>query len=408
MVELMDIGPTLVELAGGRAVEGSLARSLLPAIADPSSPHRDVVLSEFRREAMVANADWKLAVNRGGEPYMLYDLEADPLETHNLAGLPEYREVTQLLTRLLRRRASERPPARRGHGPSMRAALGRPLARRTPERSAAVTLHFVHIGKTGGTAIKRALRRAGLAYWRDDEAVNVPATPYGRIKLHHHGFRLSDVAPEDHVFFCLRDPIDRFLSAYYSRLYKGQPRYYFEWTAAERQAFEAFPSPQRLARALASEDAAERSLAHRAMRDIRHMNHVCRVVGTPSQLRSRVRQVVYVARQETLSTDWEQLKDLLQLPPDIDLPVSRKTAHRRDPSLDTTLDPRAIAALKDWYRGDYLLLRYCEALRAWHGWGATPPPHGERRMRHQLARIRGAPALLPRPPAWIRRQIGAR
>jgi choline-sulfatase len=408
MVELMDIGATLVELAGGRAVHGSLARSLVPAIADPSSPHRDAVLSEFRREAMVANADWKLAVNRGGEAYMLYDLQADPLETRNLAGLPEYREVTQRLTRSLERRVSERPPARRGRSPLTRAKRGRPTARWAPEGGAPATLHFLHVGKTGGTAIKQALRRAGVAYWRDDEAVNVPATPYGRIRLHNHGLRLSDVAPEDRVFFCLRDPIDRFLSAFYSRLHKGQPRYYFEWTDAERQAFEAFPSPQRLARALASEDAAERSLAHRAMRDIRHMNHVCRVVGTPAQLRSRLGQVVYVARQETLSPDWEQLKHLLQLPPHIDLPVSRKSAHRRDPSLDATLDARAIAALKDWYRGDYLLLRYCDALRAWRGWGATPAPHGGPHIRHQLARIRGAPVLLPRPPAWIRRQIGAR
>jgi choline-sulfatase len=111
MVELMDIGPTLVDLAGGRSVDGSLARSLLPVIEDPSSRHRDVALSELRREAMVATADWKLAVNRGGEVYMLHDLSADPLESRNVAGLPEYEEVTERLMGCLRQRVSEGGPA---------------------------------------------------------------------------------------------------------------------------------------------------------------------------------------------------------------------------------------------------------------------------------------------------------
>ena len=110
MVELMDVGATLVEVAGGSPVDGSLARSLLPVVEDPCGPHREVALSELRREAMVATADWKLAVNRRGEVYMLYDLDADPSETRNLAGLREYEEVTERLMRDLRRRVSEGRP----------------------------------------------------------------------------------------------------------------------------------------------------------------------------------------------------------------------------------------------------------------------------------------------------------
>jgi hypothetical protein len=268
-----------------------------------------------------------------------------------------------------------------------------------------MTLHFIHIGKTGGTALKRALRKANLAYWRDEDADSVHTTPYGPIKLHHHRFGILDLGPDDHAFFCLRDPADRFVSAFYSRLNKGQPRYYFEWNDGERQAFEAFPTPQRLAEALASEDAAERSLAQSVMREIRHMSHASRIVGSPAVLRSRLSQVVYVARQETLATDWEQLKDLLNFPSDAKLPASRKRAHRRDPSLDATLDPAAVAALRAWFRSDYRLLWYCDALRAWHGWGAGPPPQGGRRVRYEVERLRGAPALLPLPPAWIRRRI---
>jgi arylsulfatase A-like enzyme len=124
MVELMDVGATLVELAGGRAVEGSLARSLLTVIEDPSTSHREVALSELRREAMVATAKWKLAVNRDRQAYLLYDLEADPLETRNLAGLPGYDKVVKDLMRVLRRRMGEGRPARRKRSRWTRAKRG--------------------------------------------------------------------------------------------------------------------------------------------------------------------------------------------------------------------------------------------------------------------------------------------
>ena len=267
-----------------------------------------------------------------------------------------------------------------------------------------MTLHFIHIGQTGGTSIKRALRGAKLAYWHEENAHKVPETPYGRIQLHPHRFRMRHVPPEDHVFFCLRDPIERFLSAFYSRMNKGQPRYYVEWSDVERRAFEAFPTPQRLAGALASADVGERSLAKLALRNIRHMGLMLGVV-TPTQLYSRPGQVVYIGRQETLATDWEQLKLLLRLPPDLKLPTAQVEAHRREASLDTTLDPAAVAALRKWYRDDYLLLKYCDALRAWNHWGAGPPPAGALRLRYELVRIRGLPAVLPPFPPWIQRRL---
>ena len=80
-----------------------------------------------------------------------------------------------------------------------------------------MAVNFLHVGKTGGTAVKWALRRAGL-----------PDTPYGPVRVHRHTFRMRDVPPEDHVIFFVRDPIARFMSGFYSRLNKGQPRYHYE------------------------------------------------------------------------------------------------------------------------------------------------------------------------------------
>jgi choline-sulfatase len=92
-VELMDLGATLVGLAGGKPVGGSFARSLVPVLEDPGRSHRPGALCEFRRELMLATPAWKLARNRDGEAYLLFDLRADPRETRNVAARPEHAEI---------------------------------------------------------------------------------------------------------------------------------------------------------------------------------------------------------------------------------------------------------------------------------------------------------------------------
>ena len=101
VVELMDLGPTLAELAGAEVPETSTARSLLPSLRKPRKPHRRAALSEYRGELMVATTEWKAAVNRFGRPYLLFDLINDPDETQNLAGRPEYAEVEDRMRLLL-------------------------------------------------------------------------------------------------------------------------------------------------------------------------------------------------------------------------------------------------------------------------------------------------------------------
>jgi choline-sulfatase len=103
-VETFDLGPTLVDLAGGTLRHRHFARSLLPQLSDPTLPHRDEALSEIHGEIMILNHRFKMALNRQGQPYLFYDLQQDPDETRNLAGLPEVRaQETELRLRLLER-----------------------------------------------------------------------------------------------------------------------------------------------------------------------------------------------------------------------------------------------------------------------------------------------------------------
>jgi len=254
-----------------------------------------------------------------------------------------------------------------------------------------MTLHFVHIGKTGGSAIKYALRTSGWACGVHEylqKAPELPETPYGHVVLHKHVFRLRELEPEDYVFFSLRDPIARFVSGFYSRLRKGQPRLYVEWKPGERAAFERFSTPDELALGLASDDPDVRRVARRGMRKVKHLGHVSGYLGSEADLRAKLPRVVYIARQETLAEDWRQLKEVLGLPAGLKLPTDAVESHRSDRP-NAPLGERATEILREWYAEDYRLLDLCEAIRADNGWGVAdaeprirvPPPAPERRAQ---------------------------
>ena len=96
----MDLGATLVELAGAEQIAGSFARSLVPVLEDPQIGHREAALSELNGEVMLATEEWKMVLNQRGQIYLLFDLVQDPHETRNRAGLAELDDVAHDLRRL--------------------------------------------------------------------------------------------------------------------------------------------------------------------------------------------------------------------------------------------------------------------------------------------------------------------
>jgi len=100
--ECIDIGPTLVEAAGGVVEHEQFGQSLLSSL--DGSRHREDAISEFQREIMLMTDDWKLVVNESGEPYLLFDRNADPDETNNLATEPGAEDIRrELKGRMLER-----------------------------------------------------------------------------------------------------------------------------------------------------------------------------------------------------------------------------------------------------------------------------------------------------------------
>jgi choline-sulfatase len=114
-VEWFDLGPTLVELAGGSLDHQQFARSLVPFFSRPEAKHRQEAISEFRGEVMILDQRWKMAINRDGLPYLLFDQVDDPQETRNLVGLPEVAAIEDAL----RQRVLERLVQAQVHKPRL-------------------------------------------------------------------------------------------------------------------------------------------------------------------------------------------------------------------------------------------------------------------------------------------------
>ncbi len=127
MVELIDLVPTVHELAGVVPDYTHFGRSLLPALAGAVGEHREFAFSEggflveeahlfetpgfpydlkgqaeherpdtVGKAVSVRSKDWTF-VWRLYEPAELYDRTADPAELHNLAGRPEHASIESTL-----------------------------------------------------------------------------------------------------------------------------------------------------------------------------------------------------------------------------------------------------------------------------------------------------------------------
>ena len=110
LASMVDIAPTLLQLAGASPLRPPDGRSLVPVLQDPSGAtvHREILLESGKNDAGapvyhgIRTARYKYVVYDDGDRE-LYDLRADPDEIHNLAG---ERAVEPLEAKLAARLAS--------------------------------------------------------------------------------------------------------------------------------------------------------------------------------------------------------------------------------------------------------------------------------------------------------------
>lgn len=104
LTTLMDVGPTLLELAGLTPPRWMEGESLLPGLRGEEWAGRPEVFSEHARDfiltgtelmTMVRDRRWKLVEFVDDPQGQLFDLDADPTEEHDLWADPEYAEVKE-------------------------------------------------------------------------------------------------------------------------------------------------------------------------------------------------------------------------------------------------------------------------------------------------------------------------
>jgi len=184
-----------------------------------------------------------------------------------------------------------------------------------------------------------------------------------RIVPHRHDAFLRDIPRGAPYFFCITNPIARFVSGFYSRKSQGQNRTseYPKWSELERRAFGDFGHANDLAEAL-FQRGSRGEKAFSAITSIRQI--------ALSQIDYfhffwegnflETRPPLFILRNENFLEDLMRLEDFLGL--------SRTVKpSERNPSaaelLDETvpeLSERAKTNLHEWYRQDFEFYRRCD------------------------------------------------
>jgi len=112
-VEMVDLFPTLCELAGLAAPADHEGLSFVPLLQNPGRPWKRAAFSQFARgftyrfmgKSMRTDryrfTEWKDQIDKRLVAVELYDHETDPQENINIAEDPEHKElVRQLSSRL--------------------------------------------------------------------------------------------------------------------------------------------------------------------------------------------------------------------------------------------------------------------------------------------------------------------
>ncbi len=118
-VNLLDVYPTLVELAGLNAREGLDGQSLVPLLRNPELRWQPTVTTHGRSNHAIRSEDFRYIRYADGSEE-LYDHRVDPMEWTNLAADENYRSVKEKLQRWLPARNAPEAPVQ-------------PLDRRTNE-----------------------------------------------------------------------------------------------------------------------------------------------------------------------------------------------------------------------------------------------------------------------------------
>ena len=337
-------------------VESHVNKELRHVSATRGDVLEDREVSEAQRELFVS-----LEALEGPHDAFVAPELSDETPT-NEALFAERRQAFRIKDELERRLALERrsrwgwrvrnssylAPARRLYVSGRRVVEARSRSGRA--RDPRPPLHVLHIGKTGGTALKHVL-------------MGHQDSSHYQLLFRGHDVTLGDVPAGERFMFLIRDPLTRFVSAFNGRLREDRPRYDYPWRDEERVAFATFKTPDELAVALSSDDPELRAQAEAAMHGIGHVNTPY-TFWFPSEqaFGRRLDDVFFIGLQDKLDDDFEVLKRKLGLGADVHLPRDENVAHKTPAGFESQLSETGRANLERWYAFDVAFVQLCREL----------------------------------------------
>lgn len=209
---------------------------------------------------------------------------------------------------------------------------------------------FVHIGKTGGSAIKEAIKK------------DLELTGKRKVAVLGHRAKLPEIVEKGlkhDLCFTVREPVSRFISGFNSRLRGGRDGMH-SWKPRELPVFERFSSPNELAEALSSADEATRTAAKAAMKSISHLKRdLTHHFGSVDLLEGIRDRIVFIGHLPSLDEDFKMFRTIVGLSPDAELPKDEVGAHRAPDTLVKKLSPLGEENVRKHYRKDYPIYEWC-------------------------------------------------
>lgn len=200
----------------------------------------------------------------------------------------------------------------------------------------------LHIGKTGGSFLRSVLRHNEARWQAPLHLLGHGATARSTARRFGETRKLA---------FVVRNPIDRFVSAFYSRQRQGRPTYNSQWTAEEAAAFLWFNSAEALALALASDEARMTSAASFAFDAIQHLKGDLRFhLGGVEQLLAERDNIAVCVDLAHLNAQLPTIMDRLGVP-QYEMPAKPKT--HAAPSRLPALSVEAEQALRSYWAEEF-------------------------------------------------------
>jgi hypothetical protein len=210
---------------------------------------------------------------------------------------------------------------------------------------------LLHIGKTGGTYLRSLLEHnqdripSNLHILGHEDTIKTTRKKYGE------GRELA---------FIFRDPTERFVSGFNSRLRQGRPTYNSIWSTGEAAAFQWFSTPNALAEALSSPDERMRSAALFSMENISHLkNNYAFFLKNVALLRQEDARIRVCVNLCDLDRFLPQIMARLGIE-DYDRPPA--PAYHKSP-VSSELSNLAKRNLRLHWKAEYKIYAYCKSIQ---------------------------------------------